>query len=176
MPVYLFTAHAYRSWGEDHPRGYVQRGKGLQESNERLAHWRAANARHEPARFDGQLQGIIMEAVESVAAERGVRLHALAVTLTHVHILVSFRSPACTCGASKFCRKACEGRKFVETFGIRAKRKMGQMIAKTMETKDRPWLSRGWDLTPVRDREHFDFLVAKYLPKHEREEGIARTY
>jgi len=53
---------------------------------------------------------------------------------------------------------------------------MGQMIAKTMETKDRPWLSRGWDLTPVRDREHFDFLVAKYLPKHEREEGIARTY
>ncbi len=42
MPAYLFTFHAYRSWNADNPRGFVQRGKGIQPPNDKLA--RAYNA------------------------------------------------------------------------------------------------------------------------------------
>jgi hypothetical protein len=54
---------------------------------------------------------------------------------------------------------------------------MGQQLAKIGETTGRPWFSRGWDLTPVRNREHFDHLLDTYLPDHERfQGGIFREY
>jgi hypothetical protein len=171
VPVYLITIHAYRSWSEGNPRGYVQRGQGLQKTNERLARWRADNARQEPARFSGEVRNVISRVVDDIAVERKVRLHARAATGTHVHVLISFGIPACTCGASKFCGKGCEARRFVEAFTIRLKRKMGQAVAKFNETSGRQWFSRGWDLTRIRDREHFDFMVGKYLPRHEGREG-----
>lgn len=47
MPVYLFTFHAYRSWREDNPNGYVQRGRaGIQPPNKALADYRAGIATH----------------------------------------------------------------------------------------------------------------------------------
>lgn len=173
VPVYLITTHAYRSWSEGNPRGYVQRGQGLQKTNESLARWRSANAREAPARFSGDAQKMIAQVVSEIAVERNVRLHAHAATATHVHVLVSFKSPACTCGASRFCAKGCEARRFVEAFTTRLKQKMGQAVAKVNGTSGRQWFSRGWDLTRIRDREHFDYMVSKYLPRHAgRERGV----
>jgi len=57
------------------------------------------------------------------------------------------------------------------------KRKIGQAAAKLKSTVGRRWLSRGWDLTPVRNRAHFDYLFQTYLPKHATDEGgIVRKY
>jgi len=171
------TGHAYRSWAEDHPKGYVQRDEGLKESNPRLAQWRAKHARHEPVRFEPQVQKIIAQVVVEIAEERCVRLHAVSVTRTHVHVLLSFRSPACTCGALAHCRKNCAARKVAESVFIRMKRKIGQAAAKVKSTVGRRWLSRGRDLTPVRNRAHFDYLIRTYLPKHATVEGgIVRVY
>jgi hypothetical protein len=177
VPVYLVTTHAYRSWSEGNPRGYVQRGQGLQKTSERLARWRADNARQEPARFSADVRKVISQVVNEIAIERAVRLHAQAATATHVHVLISFVSPACTCGASKFCGKGCGARSFVEAFATRLKQKMGQAIAKFSGTSGRQWFSRGWNLTRIRDREHFDFMVGKYLPRHaEGERGVVHVY
>jgi hypothetical protein len=177
MPVYLMTAHAYRSWPEDHGRGYMQRGEGLKKSAPKLAAHRAAKARFAEASFDREAQLIMHEAVLEIAKERGVRLHAFATCPTHGHALYSFRSPACTCGASKVCRKGCPAKVFAEDVFVRMKRKMGQRIAQLRNTRGRPWLSRGWDTKPVRNRKHFDYLITEYLPSHQTDQaGICRIY
>ena len=100
MPVYLGTSHAYRSWDENHPKGYVQRDEGLQLPSEGLQRWRSEHAKDEPARFSLEQQQLLHEIVAMIAAERDTRLHATATVATHVHKLFSFRSPACTCGAT----------------------------------------------------------------------------
>ena len=177
MPVYLLTAHAYRTWREDDPRGYVQRGEGLKAPSEALARHRAGIAKHDEARFDAEIQAIVHEVVVAIAREREVRLHACSTTPTHVHVLISFQNPACTCGASEHCSKSCSAREHADGVMVRMKRKMGQAIAKVRETCGRPWLSRGADVKPVRDRGHFDHLVGEYLPKHETEQaGMFRRY
>jgi hypothetical protein len=177
MAVYLGTCHAYRSWDEDHPKGYVQRDGGLQEPSEGMAQWRGRQATDEPARFSGELQEILHGVVVEIAAERRVQMHAASSTPTHIHGLFSFRDPACTCGATRFCLGNCAARLFAEGFITRLKRKMGQQLAKHEGTRGRPWFSRGWDLTPVRKREHFDYLVGTYLPEHQTKQGgIFRRY
>jgi hypothetical protein len=177
MAVYLGTSHAYRSWDEDHPKGYVQRDEGLREPSESLAQWRGRQAKDPPARFSLELQEVLHGVIVEIAQERRVRLHAVGSTRTHVHKLFSFRSPACPCGASEFCKPGCPARRFAEALMTRVKRKMGQQLAKRSDTCGRRWFSRGWDLTPVRNRGHFDYLVATYLPDHQRRQGgIFRSY
>jgi hypothetical protein len=177
MPVYLCTTHAYRSWEEDHPNGYVQRDEGLKPPSENLRRWRSEHALHEPVRFSKELQSLIIDVVEHISIEKCARLHAVAATRTHVHSLISFRSPACICGVSEHCWRNCASRAFAEKFIIRAKQKCGQAIAQHQQTKGRPWFSRGWDLTPVRNKSHFDYLITTYLPKHEkRENGMLRIF
>jgi hypothetical protein len=177
MPVYFMTAHSYRSWSENHPRGFVQRGQGLKRPSAKLAAHRQGKARFEEARFDRGAQLMLHEVVVEIARERDVRLHAFASCPTHGHALFSFRSPACTCGALKLCRKGCPAKAYAEEVFVRMKRKMGQRIAQLHATDGRPWFSRGWDTKPVRDKKHFDYLIGEYLPAHEIEQaGICRVY
>jgi hypothetical protein len=177
MPVYMATVHAYRSWSEEHPFGYVQRGEGLKPPSPNLARYREDHSNHPPARFEGAMQQALIEVVAAIVEERELRLHATTTTPTHVHVVISFRSPACTCGASDHCYANCGARAHVESFLARLKRKMGQCLAKMMNTRGRPWLSRGWDITPVRRPEHLEHLLSVYLPKHESEQaGLFRRY
>jgi REP element-mobilizing transposase RayT len=177
MPVYLITMHAYRSWNEDDPKGYVQRREGLKPSSKALAKWRATHARQSPARFTPETRAVIADVVVQISDERKVRLHAQSVTSTHVHALISFESPACTCGASDYCYAQCEARAHTEKLIARLKQKMGQAVAKHMHTTGRQWFSRGSNISPVRNRDHFNFLCETYLPRHQgREEGIVHIY
>ncbi|HEY1684815.1 MAG TPA: transposase [Tepidisphaeraceae bacterium] len=177
MPVYMMTAHAYRSWPEDHPRGYVQRREGLKKSLANLAAFRAAKARFNEARFDMDMQMALHEVIPQIADEFEIKLHATATCPNHIHVIYSFSSPACTCGATKHCRRGCAAKVFGENVFVRMKRKMGQRIAQLKQTSGRKWFSRGWDTTPVRNRRHFEYLIREYLPQHEREQGgICRVH
>lgn len=51
MPVYLFTIHAYQSWMPDNPRGFVERGKGIQPPNKNVAKAYRAAATESPFLF-----------------------------------------------------------------------------------------------------------------------------
>lgn len=172
MPVYLLTIHAYRSWPEDHKRGYVQRGKGLQPPDPDRARWRNDHASQPPARFDQRQQQLIQTVISTSIDD----LYACATTPTHIHILFAFRSPACQCGAAAHCNKRCPARTHVQTIATPLKRNLGARLAEQARVKGRKWLSRGCDITPVRDQKHLGHLLAAYLPDHARQNGVFRQY
>ncbi len=177
MPVYLLTIHAYATWSKDDRSGCVQHDDGLKPPSERFARWRREHSGHEPAKFTAELQAILVGAAEQIATERQVTLRGSTAMATHAHELISFRSPACTCGASEHCSANCPALIHAEAIFTRIKQKMGQALAKNAGTRGRPWFSRGWCITPVRDRQHFDHHLETYLLKHAaRQSGMVKIY
>ena len=122
-------------------------------------------------RFTLAQQTVLQEISQAIVAERGARVHSLATCPTHVHMLVSFCKPSCTCGNLKHCKRACQARYHAERLSARWKQKMGQRLARDSGVFGRPWFSRGWDVTPVRQPTHFDHLIGEYLPDHEQTQG-----
>lgn len=126
-------------------------------------------------RFDDTQKTLLLEMVEQVAESDELTLHGSSATATHLHTLISFKAPSCQCGAAlDHCRDACEARQRAEAFATHAKRVAGWKLAEAAQVRGRRWFSRGCDVTPVRDRTHFDYLIREYLPKHRNEGGIVR--
>ncbi len=156
MPVYLISLHAYRSWDEDNPRGYVQRGReGVQPPSAALARWRASRAKHPAVRLDAIQRQLLIDAAQEIAARRTWTLYAMCATPTHIHMIVGWRE-----------RQDLD--KAIHTL----KRLFGLALSRHVGTTGNRWFSRGCDRKRVRDREHFDHLVKTYLPKHVNESGI----
>jgi hypothetical protein len=156
MPVYFLTLHAFRSWNAEHRRGWMQRGKpGLQPTDEGLARHRDQRANHPPARFDTTLQPVGLAMARDLCEKRNWRLHGASVTPTHIHLLVSCHDAACAPSAMAHT----------------AKRLLGMRFSQTRGTPGAKWFARGHDERTVKDREHFDYLMHDYLPKHRREAG-----
>jgi REP element-mobilizing transposase RayT len=177
MPVYLLTCHAYRSWTEDHPDGYVQRGQGPKGRDDELARKRASIARYDEVRFEREDQRLLHDVIVAVAEEKRLRLHACVTCPTHVHAVISFKEPVCECGDVEHCLRGCDGKEFAEAVTVRLKRKAGQVLAKRHGTNGKPYFSRGWDVTRVKGRGHFEHLIGTYLPEHqETQAGIFRKY
>jgi REP element-mobilizing transposase RayT len=157
MPVALITIHAYRSWTEDNPRGYVQRGTpGVQRPNERLATHRAMIAKHPRVLFEAGQRALLIKAAAEVCASLTWRLHAAAVTPTHIHLLVSWK----------------QRDTLVREISTLLKRKLGNRLSRRKGSRGNRWFSRGVDETPVRDRRHFDHLCGQYLPQHVEQNGV----
>ena len=98
---------------------------------------------------------LLVERARSICDDLKVRTHGVSATPTHVHVLVSWR----------------------DARGLRAistplKQKLGRDLSKRQATKGHRWFSRGCDEEFVSDRDHFEYLLAEYLPKHLRESGI----
>ena len=150
MPVYLITAHSYRSWNADNPRGYVQRGRGIQPPDPEKAQRFDQLARQERVRFYLDLHPTIIDGCRDICHRRGWRLHQVVVVSSHVHALVSWRDRATTWHVAR------------DTI----KRLLGWMLAKHTSLTGRKWFSRGGSRKRVRDRDHFNYLMTDYLPKH----------
>ncbi len=182
MPVYLITCHAYRSWSEANPLGYVQRGEGLMRPNPELAEHRRSIALQSPSRFDPAQRTLLLDVLDEVARVTAVKVHAGSCTSTHLHALVSFGEPGCDCKqaieheVAKVCAGDCPARQHAEAFAKRVKRVGGVRLAKAARLIGVKWFGRGWDVTPVRGREHFDRLMTKYLPRHAEEGGVVRVW
>lgn len=148
MPVFLFTIHAYRSWGPDNPRGFVRRGEGILPPDAGLAKAYDQQATDQPASFGAAERQQMGWIIADACTRRDWRLHALAVEPTHAHLLVSWADEA---KASAVCGKLKNLISRELNLGLKTKRK---------------WLSRGASRKQVYDRMHFDHLVGKYLPGH----------
>ena len=53
---------------------------------------------------------------------------------------------------------------------------LATLLSKQDNTTDNRWFSRVCDCTPVEEREHLNYLLANYLPKHEQEGGVVRIF
>src|SRR5262245_55881222 len=91
MPVFHFTYHAYRSWMPDREEGFVQKHRGPQPKNEKLARAYAEAAEWSCVLFDSDDQQFLIETVLDVCGRRSWRLHAAATEPTHLHAVVSWR-------------------------------------------------------------------------------------
>ncbi len=156
MPVYLFTLHAYRSWRADNPRGYIQHDqRGVQPPNPQLSAHRESIAKHPAVSFNKRQRSLLMRSSVEIAGRHRWSLHAVAVTTTHVHLLISWSDQA-------------EEKQVCTTL----KRLLGLALSKDAGTTGNRWFSRGRDAKRIADRKHLDHLVNVYLPGHQSQGGI----
>lgn len=150
MPVYLFTYHSYQSWLPDHRRGYVEKGAGIQPTNILKAEQYRAAATHSPFKFDTQTQYHLILKALAVCKADGYRLHGAATESTHLHIVVSWQD---------------ELLRFSKVRG-RIRNLLSLDLSRKAGITGRPWFSDGASRKRLTDREHFDYLLEKYLPAH----------
>ena len=165
MAVYLLTFHAYRSWREDRPEGYVQRGvPGVQPASEDLAWWRAQRAQAPVRRFQPAERRFLVSMAKEICANCGWRLYATSCTGSHVHVIIGWQNAN------------TPDDDMARQIATRMKRVMGMKLGERAGVRGAKWFSRGCDLTRVKNRAHFDFLRGTYLPRHEREGGVVRVF
>jgi hypothetical protein len=180
MPVYFVTCHAYRSWSEANPRGYVQRDEGLKPPSDKLAKWRVERADlrgQPPTRFDDDQKKLLLDVIEELCGEHALQLYGSSCTATHLHMLIGFEAPSCQCGAdAEHCRATCDAKAHADDWATHVKRIGGFRLARMAHVRGRKWFGRGWDVTPVRNLQHWRHLHRVYLSKHEAVGGLVRRY
>jgi REP element-mobilizing transposase RayT len=149
MAVYHFTLHAYRSWTPAHPRGYVRRGKGILPTDKKMADAYARAAKQPPVVFTKQIQKILIDTARAECAAKNWRLHCAATDSTHVHLLVSWKT-------------------FIPWNNVihRLKNILSYRLGRELATPGRQWFVRGESRRRVRNRDHLQYLIQKYLPSH----------
>jgi len=160
MPCYLFTYHAHGSWMPDHPRGYVQRGKGILPPDQDMAERYRGNLKQKIVRFDVAIQRRLIEGALEACECQQVECHFVATEVTHIHVLVSWKTD--------------------RTWQL-VRKQIRSNITRLLN-KDvcrQAWFSKSPSRKQVKDQEHFDYLVSSYLPKHSglkwsSKEGIHR--
>jgi REP element-mobilizing transposase RayT len=156
MPVYLITLHAYRSWREDHPRGYLQRGQpDVQAPSRRLAVYRDSRCRFPPVVWDSSQQLMLVQDTKEICRRRGWRLHGICTTPSHMHLVVSWRDAALSS----------------RTVAATVKRILGLALRKQTGIESRRWFSRGAGDRMIRDEHHLNRLLSEYLPRHQEQNG-----
>lgn len=106
----------------------------------------------------------------------------------HIHLLVSFQEPKCTCpwrGATdvnppaqtkRYHPKTCPAWQKAHALATRYKRVAGGRLSRQTDQPGRKWFSRGEDISPIHDRQHFAHHLHTYLPRHKREGGTIRIF
>jgi hypothetical protein len=134
----------------DHRRGYTQRKKGYLPSDPKMARNYERRAKRNETTFDDQLSRALLEELIASCPKISCRLHGGSVELTHVHALVSW----------KHVRGWMSVRTSLKASLTKRLKTMGDDVS----------LSRGGSRKHVEDRDHFEYLMQTYLPRHE---GIA---
>ena len=157
MAVYMFTFHAYRSWMPDRQQGYVKRNEGILPPDHDMAEHYHRDARHRAVMFTPNVQAVLVASTQATCTQKQWRLHQVMACRTHVHTLLRWRGFV----RWKQVRRTLKYRYTSElksAFGSRG-----------------PWLSGSGSRRRVRDREHYEYLMNEYLPKHSgthwREDG-----
>jgi hypothetical protein len=147
MPCYLFTYHSYGSWMPDRARGYVKRKRGILSRDIDMAAKYHATMKESAVEFDNKTQDLILEAILISQSLQSFGTHFISTEVTHVHVLVGWRD------ARTWLRMRSSIKGSITRY-------LNNQIAR------REWFVEGGSRKRVKDREHFDYLVATYLPRH----------
>jgi hypothetical protein len=147
MPCYHFTFHGYGTWMPDEDDGYVKRHNGhLPQDVVEAAEYRRRMTDDEVA-FDELHQKTLIDEVHVTAGKTDLRVHYVATEPTHIHALVSWKD---------------------DRPWLRVRTSLKSSLSRRMKRDHgrREWLSEGASRRNVANQEHFDYLVATYLPGH----------
>ena len=147
MPCSLFTYHAYGSWMPDRKQGYVKRHQGILPQDLPMHRLYMKAMTEETATFDSEHQRCAIEALIKSQTPQRFKLHSVATDPTHIHALLAWQ----------------DERNIVAMRGL-VKGSISRRLNAGMQ--HRTWLSDGGSRKQVRNREHFDYLMTVYLPKH----------
>ncbi|WP_146583875.1 hypothetical protein [Posidoniimonas polymericola] len=131
----------------DREDGYVRRRRGVLPPDLGMADQYRTNASEDAADFYAPEQRTIIEAVLDAAPFIQVEVHSIATEATHFHVLASWRSERDRIGVSNSLRG-------------RVRREL------RLHFSARRWLARDASRRQVKDRQHFEYLVQTYLPRH----------
>jgi hypothetical protein len=147
MAVYLITLHAYRSWGPDKSRGFVRKGLGIQPPSEELARMYDGQAGDDPVNFSPELQRVLIAGAYDICTRRDWWLRAVGTDPTHGHFLISQSG-------------------FMDWEAVRDKLKniLSLFLGRATGQPGRSWFVALGSRKHVKDQQHFDYLVATYLP------------
>ena len=168
MPVYLFSFHAYRSWMPDHPRGYTRRRKGYRSPDEGLADKYRQRASSDGVLFDEAVQRALLEEAQVACRFQNLRFHGGATEKSHSHYLVSWKTSKhwtqvrASLKSSLSRRLALENKKTTKSRDATRRRNPRESDTGRFVLK----LSRGGSRKRVKTRDHFDYLMKTYLPRH----------
>ena len=147
MPCYLFTFHAYATWLPDRKQGYVHRTRGLQSQDYDLSDRYTFLQKEPSVEFTPAIQQRIMTRLHEAAKYQHLRLHAVAMDLSHIHILASWHDSSRTANKVSAALKSS--------------------ITRSLNTlKRRKWLSAKGSRKQVKDERHYNYLIEKYLQSH----------
>ncbi len=147
MPCYLFTYHAYGTWMPDRKQGYVQRTRGILAPDQAKAdRYRAAMTQAE-VNFDSKTQLAILDSLINSQAKQEFEMYFAATESTHVHILMGWRDD----------RNWLRMRSTI-------KGSMSRHLNRIFRRQE--WFVEGGSRKRVKDREHFQYLMTRYLRKH----------
>jgi len=150
MAVYMFTYHAYRTWGPDNPRGFVRSAdEGILPPDKELAHLYDQRASQSPVLFGRLHQEVLIWTAYDVCQRRRWRLHYAATEPTHLHVLLSW-----------------QGFQDWKQASDRVKNVSSLMLGRATGQSGRRWFVRNSSRKRVRNQRHFDYLVNTYLPRH----------
>lgn len=147
MPVFHFTFHAFGTWLPDRPEGYVRRDRGWQPPSSVATELYRSNMKQAEVSFNDEQQRLLLQALIDCQAYQRVRLYAIAIDATHVHVVVAWndeRRP----GPVRSQMKYSMTRRLIRAHG------------------KRKWFGKNGGQTPVCDEEHLCRLVDLYLSKH----------
>jgi REP element-mobilizing transposase RayT len=131
----------------DRRAGFVRRGKGILAPNEVLADEYRDRAAQEAVLFDSRVELLLIEESRVAFEKQRCRGHFVATEPTHVHILVSWPDERAW-----------------QRMSVGLKQSLTRRL--NHNAGPRQWFVEGSSRKRVMDREHFDYLVNKYLPRH----------
>lgn len=131
----------------DHPRGYVHRTRGLQRSDPNMGEAYRANQRGGTVYLISVMQRTIIATTREAMKHLDAELHAIACEPTHTHVLMSWKHDR-VWKSMRGSLQSALSRALNKHFG------------------KREWWAENPSRKRVKDREHFDYLMGEYLPKH----------
>lgn len=148
MPCYLFTYHAFGTWMPDRKQGYVQRSRGILAPDQAKASKYRILMKQAEVNFGSKTQRAILDCLLDSQIKQEFELYFAATDTTHVHILVSWRDD----------RRWLRMR---STIKGSMSRHLNRMLSR------QEWFVEGGSRKRVKDRDHFKYLMTRYLPKHD---------
>ncbi|MEM6505845.1 MAG: hypothetical protein AAF711_10300, partial [Planctomycetota bacterium] len=149
MPVYFITVHTYRSWREDNPWGYIQRGKpGVQRPNARLAEYRQQSATGPRVELTEPQIVSVLKSLHEVCLNLEVTPYAASCTPTHWHLLVGWIET----DELKVATEAADQSRSIAT---RLKRVVGSKLSAEVGQTGLRWFSHGWHIERIDEQKHF---------------------